>query len=490
MSVKSETVIKYTRHNFVKFNESKNTLFMKQLVRLFLVAVFAGATTLGGYKYFIEEETTTFSPQENAPNFIPTSFAATSSGINLDLTGAAEKTIHAVVHVKNTTFSKQPTNVMEYYNGGGRTREIVGSGSGVIISPDGYIITNNHVIDGATQLQVTLNNNEIYEAELIGTDPKTDIALIKIESDEELPFVTFGDSNDLKVGEWVLAVGNPFNLTSTVTAGIISAKGRDLNEFDGNPQSFIQTDAAVNRGNSGGALVNIKGELIGINTAISSETGSYVGYSFAVPSNNAKKVIEDIMEFGDVQKGILGIRGSNLNSKSAIEYGVEETQGVYVAEIEKGSGADKGGIQERDIIKQIDGLTVTKFSDLTGYLGSKRPGEVVQVTVMRDGREKTIPVTLVKLETYEVESLGLEVKNASTTDLRDRDVEHGVIVTKALTRAIAKYDLTGVLITEINDEKVSSIDDVKDIMANRDFNSPIKMTFKKQNGELNTFIFR
>ncbi|MFT7628455.1 MAG: serine protease Do [Ulvibacter sp.] len=313
---------------------------------------------------------------------------------------------------------------------------------------------------------------------------------MKIESDEKLPFVPFGDSNDIKIGEWVLAVGNPFNLTSTVTAGIVSAKARDLNEFDGNPQSFIQTDAAVNRGNSGGALVNINGELIGINTAISSETGSYVGYSFAVPSNNARKVIEDIMEFGDVQQGILGIRGGNLNSKSAMEYGVEETQGVYVAGIEKGSGADKGGIQERDIINQIDGLSVTKFSDLTGYLGSKRPGEVVQVTVVRNGSEKTIPVTLVKLETYEIDSLGLEVKNASATDLRDRDVANGVIVTKALTRDIAQYKLTGVLITKINDKKVSSIDDVKDIMANRDFKSPIKMTFKKQNGELNTFIFR
>jgi serine protease Do len=464
---------------------------MKQLVRLFLVALFAGVTTLGGYKYFMEEETATIASQENYSSFIPASLSSNSSAIDIDFTGAAEKTIHAVVHVKNTTFSKQPSNVMEYFNGGGRTREIVGSGSGVIISPDGYIITNNHVIDKATQLEVTLNNNKIYQAELIGTDPKTDIALIKINSDEELPFVPFGDSNEIKIGEWVLAVGNPFNLTSTVTAGIVSAKARDLNEFDGKPQSFIQTDAAVNRGNSGGALVNTNGELIGINTAISSETGSYVGYSFAVPSNNARKVIEDIMEFGDVQQGILGIRGRNLNSNSAAEYGVEETQGVYIAGIEKGSGADKGGIQERDIINQIDGLSVTKFSDLTGYLGSKRPGEVVQVTVVRNGSEKTIPVTLVKLETYEIDSLGLEVKNANTTDLKGRDVAYGVVVSKALTREIAKYGLTeGVLITEINDEKVSSIDDVKDIMANRDFNSPIKMTFKKQNGEINTFIFR
>jgi S1-C subfamily serine protease len=339
-------------------------------------------------------------------------------------------------------------------------------------------------------LEVTLNNNKTFKAELIGTDPKTDIALIKIESDEALAYVSFGDSDALKIGEWVLAVGNPFNLTSTVTAGIVSAKARDLNEFDGNPQSFIQTDAAVNRGNSGGALVNINGELIGINTAITSETGSYVGYSFAVPSNNARKVIEDIMEFGNVQQGILGIRGSNLNSKSAIEYGVEATQGVYVAGIEKNSGADKGGIEERDIINKVDGISITKFSDLTGYLGSKRPGETVQVTVVRDGSERVIPVTLVKLETYEMRALGLEVKNASPTNLRERDAEHGVIVTRALTPDIAQYNLVGILITKINDEKVSSIADVNAIMSNRSLNSPIKLSFKNQNGELNTFIFR
>ncbi|MFT7627792.1 MAG: serine protease Do, partial [Ulvibacter sp.] len=219
MSVKKETVLKYTRLIMVELNESKNTLVMKQLVRLFLVALFAGATTLGGYKYFIEEETATFTSQENSSSFIPTNFSSTSNPMDFDFTGAAEKTIHAVVHVKNTTFSKQPTNVMEYFSGGARTSETVGSGSGVIISPDGYIITNNHVIDKATQLEVTLNNNKIYQAALIGTDPKTDIALIKIESDEKLPFVPFGDSNDIKIGEWVLAVGNPFNLTSTVTAG-------------------------------------------------------------------------------------------------------------------------------------------------------------------------------------------------------------------------------------------------------------------------------
>ncbi len=463
---------------------------MKQTVRLFAVALFAGAITLGGYIYFIEDETSAFIEQEEEPRFISTNFSSEMNLGNVDFTVAAEKTVNAVVHVKNTTYKKQPTNAFEYFNGGGKTKAMIGSGSGVIITPDGYIITNNHVIDNAAELEVTLNDNKIYTAELIGTDPKTDIALIKIDNDEEFPFIPFGDSNDLKIGEWVLAVGNPFNLTSTVTAGIVSAKARDLNEFDGNPQSFIQTDAAVNRGNSGGALVNIEGQLMGINTAISSETGSYVGYSFAVPSNNARKVIEDILEFGNVQRGILGIRGSNLNSKSAEFHGVDETEGVYVAGVEKGSGAEIGGLKEGDVIKELDGYRVGKFSDLAGYLGSKRPNDVVKVTVLRKGTEKVIPVTLIKLETYEIDYLGLEIKNASSSELYDKGVSKGVLVTKALTREMAQYDLAGIIITEINNKKIGSIEDVKNVMSQRGARDPLKMTFVDREGEMNSFIFR
>jgi Do/DeqQ family serine protease len=410
--------------------------------------------------------------------------------MNTDFTEAADKTVHAVVHVKNTTVSRQPTNIMEYFQGGGQPRAMVGSGSGVIISPDGYIVTNNHVIANASNLEVTLNNNKTYTAKLIGTDPNTDIALIKVDGDDDFPFIPFGDSNNVKIGEWVLAVGNPFNLTSTVTAGIISAKARDLNQFDGNPQSFIQTDAAVNRGNSGGALVNTRGELIGINTAITSETGSYVGYSFAVPSNNARKVIEDILEYGNVQRGILGIQVGNLNSDLAKKLGVDETQGVYVGGIEKGSGADKGGIKEGDIIKKLDGVTVNKFADLAGYLGSKRPNDVVEVTVVRNGDEKTIPVTLVKLETFSIDDLGLEVKNTTSAELKARGLKNGVTVTRALTPDVAQYKLEGIIITQLNDEVVNNINDVKRIMSQRDYRSPIKMTFMDTAGNINSFIFR
>lgn len=463
---------------------------MKQSIRLFAVALLAGAMTLGGYKFFVKDASPiAIVQQEESPSFIPTNLAgfdAASTGI--DFTEAAKKTVHAVVHVKNTTVTSQPRNIQDFFRGS--PRAMIGTGSGVIISPDGYIITNNHVIDNATQLQVTLNNNKTYDAELIGTDPKTDIALIKVEPDGQLPFVPFADSNNVQIGEWVLAVGNPFNLTSTVTAGIVSAKSRDLDETDGNSQSFLQTDAAVNRGNSGGALVNTQGQLVGINTAITSETGSYVGYSFAVPSNTARKVVEDIMEFGGVQRGILGITGGSLNSASAEFYGVTETEGVYVNGIEKGSGADKGGMEKGDIIKKIDGFKIAKFSDLAGYLGSKRPDDVVDVTVLRNGRKKTIPVTLVKIETYQIEGLGLEVRNTNKEQLKAYGLSNGVIISDALTRDMKQYGLEGSVITKVNDEDVHSINDIKRVMSRRGYNDAVKITFVNQRGEINSFIFK
>ncbi|MBL4663548.1 MAG: trypsin-like peptidase domain-containing protein [Flavobacteriaceae bacterium] len=463
---------------------------MKQTVRLFAVALIAGAMTLGGYKLFVEETAPiAVIQQEENPIFIPTNFSnfeATNS--TLDFTDAAEKTIHAVVHVKNTTLGQTPTSMRDFFRG--TQIAMVGTGSGVIISPDGYIITNNHVIENATQLEVTLNNNKTYQAELIGTDPKTDIALIKIDPDGQLPFVPFADSNLVKIGEWVLAVGNPFNLTSTVTAGIVSAKSRDLDKNDGNSQSFIQTDAAVNRGNSGGALVNTKGELVGINTAITSETGSYVGYSFAVPSNTARKIVEDIMEYGGVQRGILGITGGSLDSSVADYYGVTETEGVYVSGIEAGSGADKGGIEKGDIIKNIDGYKIAKFADLAGYLGSKGPNDVVDVTVLRNGRQKIIPVTLVKIETYEIEELGLEVRDTNKEQLKAFGLPYGVIISDAVRKDMKQFGLEGAVITGLNNQPVKNIEDLKRIMSNRNYDDAIKLTFMTQSKELNTFIFK
>lgn len=473
----------------------KNMKSMKKTFQLFAMMLISGAITLGGYLYFVEDSQTFTA--ENSQSELPvvqTNFntANTSIAPEVDFSEAAEKTIDAVVHVKNKTVTEGPVSITDFFYGRSRQREMVGFGSGVIISPDGYIVTNNHVIANATQLEVRLNNNKVYEAELIGSDPKTDIALLKIEVEEEegLPYVVFADSDAVKIGEWVLAVGNPFNLTSTVTAGIVSAKARSFNEFDGNPQSFIQTDAAVNRGNSGGALVNINGELVGINTAITSETGSYVGYAFAVPSNVTKKVIEDILEYGNVQRAILGVQILNNNSEEAKELGVDQIQGVYVAAVEKGSGAAKGGIKEGDIIKRLDGIPVTKFSDLSGYLSTKRPQDVIDVTVLRNEKEISIAVALAKLETYDVSSLGLQVKNTNAEELSEYGVKNGVLVSKALSREIMQYGLVGVVITSINDQKINTIDDVRTIMERRSYNEPIKITFTTEAGESNTFIFR
>src|SRR5688572_10295744 len=309
---------------------------MKRLGNLFLVSLLSGVTTLGAYKLLFESELTHSKPIVTvAPEHYTRSVGFNDQAV--DFTEAADKTIHNVVHVKNVSRRTVNDPILEFFYGykGGQQQEQIGTGSGVIISEDGYIVTNNHVIRDATEIEITLNNKKSYKAKLIGTDSKMDIALLKIEPEGKLPYCVFADSDATKVGEWILAVGNPYNLNSTVTAGIISAKARNLG--GSGIQSFIQTDAAVNPGNSGGALVNTHGELIGINTMISSQTGSYVGYSFAVPSNIARKIIQDIMEFGNVQRGVLGVEGTELNSVTAKELNINTTQGFYVKSITKDS---------------------------------------------------------------------------------------------------------------------------------------------------------
>ena len=313
-----------------------------------------------------------------------------------DLTYAASKTIDAVVHVKNTSIVEESDSWALQFFYGDDSKKKVGTGSGVIISPDGHIVTNYHVIENSSEVIVTTNDNKEYEAEIIGFDEVTDIAVLKINSNINLDYIFFGDSDSTLIGEWVLAVGNPYNLNSTVTAGIVSSKSRDLNEYDQKNQSFIQTDAAVNFGNSGGALVNIQGELIGINTLIQSMTGGYVGYSFAVPSNTVRKIFEDIIEYGDVQKGLLGVRGVALKSSYSRQLNINETEGFYIDEIEEGFGADSAGLTRGDIIKSVDGFKINRFSDLSGYLSSKRPGDKVEVSFVREGRLKTAIVTLKK----------------------------------------------------------------------------------------------
>ncbi len=466
---------------------------MKKFMSLLGVAVLAGGITLGSYKLFLEPENQTTITEETPaiPNYIPTNYNNRMVGAtDNDFTIAAAKTVDAVVHVKHLAINRSPRNYMEYLrNSGVERKEITGAGSGVIITEDGYIVTNNHVIAGAAEVQITLNNNKTYTAEVIGSDPKSDIALIKIDADKKLKYIPFGDSNNAKIGEWVLAVGNPFNLTSTVTAGIVSAKSRDLNEYDSNPQSFIQTDAAINPGNSGGALVNIKGELIGINTAITSQTGSYVGYAFAVPSNNAKKIVEDLIEYGDVQKGIIGISGGTVNQRIAKEYGFNESQGVFVGSVEKGSGADKGGIKEGDLIKAIDGIKVRKFADLTGYVSSKRPNDIINIKVIRDKEELILPVTLSKYNSYKISDVGVEVANATSTDLERFNIAYGVVIKEVLTERMQRYKIKGLVITEIDNQKVENVDDVKRIIERKSPQEDVTISFIDWEGEKRHFVF-
>ena len=413
---------------------------------------------------------------------------------NPDFTMAAENTVNAVVHVKNVTLSTGQYTLQDLFSGKPSQRSQLGTGSGVIINSDGYIITNNHVIRNSDKLSVTLNNNKTYEATIIGSDPKTDIALLKIEPDEELPYATFGDSDTVKIGEWVLAVGNPFNLTSTVTAGIISAKSRNIAPGHDN-HSFIQTDAAVNPGNSGGALVNTNGELIGINTAITSQTGSYIGYSFAVPSNIARKVVEDIMEYGNVQNGVLGIKGGTFNSEVAKEMGVTYSEGVIVAEVVKNSGAEKANIKENDIIKKLDNIEISKFEDLSGYIKTKRPNDVVAVELLRDGEIQTMRVTLTNPEVFSVNFMKMELQDLSEAHKEAYGTDYGVVVKDTQNKWL--YSNLGItkdyIITGINDTKIESIQDItklKDKYGDDMMDDIKKLEYINRRGDKKEVLFK
>ncbi|MBQ3743063.1 MAG: trypsin-like peptidase domain-containing protein [Bacteroidales bacterium] len=311
---------------------------------------------------------------------------------------AAESAVQAVVYVKVTQRNnyQQGGSLLDLIFGFPQTpRDQVGLGSGVIIRPDGYIVTNNHVIAGADLIEVTLENNRVYPAKLVGTDPATDIALIKIEA-EDLPTVPLGNSDDLRLGEWVLAIGSPYDLRSTITAGIVSAKGRSMPNYDGQyrVESFIQTDAAVNPGNSGGALVNAAGELVGINTSIISRTGSYTGYSFAVPVNIVSKVVDDFIEFGEVQRAILGVSIVDVNAELAAQANLTDIDGVYVANVQKDSPAERGGLQQGDVIKEVNLNPVHNSAGLQEQISRLRPGEKAVVTVLREGKQREVIVAL------------------------------------------------------------------------------------------------
>lgn len=467
---------------------------MKRFSSLFLVSLLSGATTLGAYKLLFDGNGVFSNHKESIVSIAPEHYGQ-SVGLSseaVDFTEAADKAVHTVVHVKNVSYRTITNPILEFfygYNGGQlQQQEQVGTGSGVIISEDGYIVTNNHVIKDASEIEITLNNRKSYKAKLVGTDSKMDIALLKIDAEGKLPYATFADSDNVKVGEWVLAVGNPYNLNSTVTAGIISAKARNLDTKG--IQSFIQTDAAVNPGNSGGALVNTHGELIGINTMISSQTGSYVGYSFAVPSNIARKIIQDIMEFGNVQRGILGIEGGELNSNVSKEYGVNQTEGFYVTKVTEKTGAEKAGLTKGDIIIKLDNQKITSYAELSGYINTKRPNDKVQVTFIRNEKTMVVPVTLTKNEFTSYEYNGLQLQNIDAADKKKYKMDYGVKIKGINNNKLAIYanDLMEGIIMSIDNNKATDIETVSKILSNKSNSESTQIEMITKNGQIIRFI--
>ena len=397
-----------------------------------------------------------------------------------DFTYAAESCVDGVVFVKVVKREQGggQASILDHFFGFGNPysmpRERASSGSGVIITPDGYIVTNNHVVSGASQIEVTLNDNKTFQAKLVGTDPVTDVALLKVEA-EGLPAIPFGDSDALRLGEWVLAIGSPFNLRSTITAGIVSAKGRSLPDMSGEfkIESFIQTDAAVNPGNSGGALVNVKGELVGINTAIASNTGSYTGYSFAVPVTIVKKVIDDIKEHGTVQRAILGISMVELTQELASLAQMEGNfSGVYVAELNRSGAAYKAGVREGDILVAIDGKKMKNPSEVQAAINTRRPGDVVELLIFRDGKEISMSATLQgesNVSSAEGENpvvLGAVLAEPDAALLKKLRIRGGVEIAEIGNGKFKQAGLSkGFIITHINQTPVSSVKEVVEIVG-------------------------
>ena len=422
-----------------------------------------------------------------------------------DFVAAAERTVEAVVHVKTTA-----ERVQNYYNpfndlffGRPSTPEkfeVEGSGSGVILTEDGYIVTNNHVIKGAKTIVVTTSNNDEYEAELIGADPTTDIALLKIEG-IELTKVSVANSDEVRLGQWVLAVGNPFNLTSTVTAGIISAKGRDINIIDEQSaiESFLQTDAAVNPGNSGGALVNTAGELVGINTAISSRSGSFEGYSFAVPANLMLKVVNDLKEYGRVQRAFIGINYNEVTAALSEELNLEVNKGVYVANVISRGAADDAGITKGDVIINVNGKSIASGADLTEALGQRRPGEKLSVVVNRSGKNKAFEVVLKnKLGTTEMltkeeellRNFGAELEELSSTDKRRLGLRYGIRVSKILGGRFQKAGIPmDFIIVKLNNVYVENVESFERLVRQFNPDDGVLIQGFEPNGKANYYAF-
>lgn len=487
---------------------------MRRIGITLLTAVFGGAVAIGGYKLFENKQfdNMTFEEQQKVFYAKNSSGEMISSTGNPDFTQAAAAVTPGVVHIKVSTTQRggqvgggSPFDMFEEFFGVPRQRrapaqprQAQASGSGVIISPDGYIVTNNHVVEDADKIEVKLTDNRTYEAKVIGRDPNFDLALIKVNA-TNLPIVKLGDSDDVQVGEWVLAVGYPLGLQSTVTAGIVSAKGRRIGILDEQPsqqrgfggqpeqmvstaiESFIQTDAVINRGNSGGALVNAHGELIGINSAIASPTGTYAGYGFAIPISLAKKVLDDFKEFGSVKRGYVGISFKEVD-KVREDYGLEDLTGLYVEEVVKGGGADAAGIKKGDIVTKINGKVIYGSPDLQERVARLRPGDKIKLTYKRDGKEKEVNVTLKAEDSIKSSSDKKEVSASATeifnklgasfmtaNDARKKElgITSGVVVSQVHRGGLFEYFgiERGLVITEVNGKPVNNVDEIESALG-------------------------
>lgn len=467
---------------------NKQSSNMKKLLSTLLIAAVGGASSL-----LIQQEFFPAATQEPATHTInnttPVRFTSAGSVLNTpEFVSAAEASVNAVVHITTQSRENQITYdpFHQYFFGQPQPRIQKGSGSGVIIDKEGFIVTNNHVVTGAEKIEVILNDKRTYTAELVGADPQTDLALIKIK-ETNLPYLPYGNSDNVKVGEWCLAVGNPFNLNSTVTAGIVSAKGRNINILESDPsngvfpiESFIQTDAAVNPGNSGGALVATTGELIGINAAIASANGAYIGYSFAIPVNIVKKVVSDLAEFGTVQRAFIGVSIRDIDSKFAADRGLKSLAGVYVNGLSENGSAETAGVQIGDVITKVENYQVHNVAELQEQVGKYRPGDKVSVTITRGDKEITLPVVLknkegnvsvIKRESpveTPVLSLGASFEKVTIEEMSKLKINHGVKIKKLNNGKLAGAGIReGFIITSIDKKKISSVDDVENALKNK-----------------------
>lgn len=452
----------------------------KKFFGTLLTAIFAAVIAVVAYAAFLQPDRSVVAVEQK-PSMQFMSLPAMEDGQITDFTYAAEKAVHAVVHVKTKAMrdSYAYNPFYEFFFGEkgqqSQPQPLMGFGSGVIISEDGYIITNNHVIDEMDEIEVVLNDRRSFPAKVIGADASTDLALLKIDL-QGLPYLTYGNSDDLKLGEWVLAVGNPYNLTSTVTAGIVSAKARNLNILRGQQfaiESFIQTDAAVNPGNSGGALVDISGNLIGVNTAIASRTGAYSGNSFAVPVSIVKKVIGDLMEFGVVQRALIGVEITDVTQELADKNNIKEVNGVYVTRVTDEGAAKDAGMKEGDVIISVNNMPVNTVSELQDQIIRYRPKDKVNVLVKRDNKEKLFEVTLrnrngdtnlvKKNETLML--LGASFEDLTSNDKKNLKINSGVKIVSLNAGKLMKAGVReGFIITEINNKKIVSVQELKDII--------------------------